>query len=126
MTVALFSRYMRSSMIENLAQDYVRTARAKGLSEQSVLFGHMLRNALIPIATLVGLSFPAVISGALVTESVFNYPGMGLLFYDAAVSRDYPVLIGVILVVAVAAVVGSLVADVLYAVLDPRVRYVRI
>jgi peptide/nickel transport system permease protein len=123
-TVALFSRYMRSSTIENLTQDYVRTARSKGVGPRRVLFGHILRNALIPIATLIGLSLPAILSGALVTESVFNYPGMGLLFFQAAVTRDYPVLIGVIVVVAIAAVLGSLLADILYAVLDPRVRYV--
>jgi peptide/nickel transport system permease protein len=121
-TVALFSRYMRSSMLDNLVQDYVRTARAKGVSTAGVLYGHVLRNALIPIVTLLGLSLPGIFSGALITEAVFNYPGMGLLFWDSSQTRDYPVLLGVTLVVAVATVVGNLLADVFYAVVDPRVR----
>jgi peptide/nickel transport system permease protein len=122
-TIALWSRYMRSSAVDNLVQDYIRTARAKGASEARVLFGHLLRNALLPIITLVGLSLPAVLSGEVITESVFNYPGMGLLFWNAATSHDYPVLMGVTIVVGAATVVGSLVADLLYAVVDPRVRY---
>ena len=121
-TVALFSRYMRSSMLDNLVQDYVRTARAKGVSTAGVLYGHVLRNALIPIVTLLGLSLPGIFSGALITEAIFNYPGMGLLFWDSSQTRDYPVLLGVTVVVAVATVVGNLLADVFYAVVDPRVR----
>jgi peptide/nickel transport system permease protein len=120
--VALFSRYMRSSMLDNLVLDYVRTARAKGVSTTGVLFGHVLRNALIPIVTLLGLSLPGIFSGALITEAIFNYPGMGLLFWNSSQTRDYPVLLGVTLVVAVATVVGNLLADVFYAVVDPRVR----
>jgi peptide/nickel transport system permease protein len=123
-TIALFSRYMRSAVLDNLTEDYVRTAKAKGASERRVLVRHVLRNSLIPIATLLGLSLPGILSGALITESVFNYPGMGLLFYQAAQAQDYPVLLGVTFVVAVATVVGSLLADIAYAVLDPRVRYV--
>jgi peptide/nickel transport system permease protein len=122
-TLALFSRYMRSSVLDNLTEDYVRTAKAKGASERRILVRHVLRNSLIPIATLLGLSLPGVLSGALITESVFNYPGMGLLFYQQAQRSDYPVLLGVIIVVSLATVVGSLFADVAYAVLDPRVRY---
>jgi peptide/nickel transport system permease protein len=122
-TVALFSRFMRSSAMEALLQDYIRTARVKGLPERLVLFRHVLRNSLIPIITLIGLSLPATISGAVITESVFNYPGMGLLFWNAATSHDFPVLLGVTVVVATATVVGSLLADVLYAVADPRIRY---
>jgi peptide/nickel transport system permease protein len=122
-TIALWSRYMRSSAVDNLVQDYIRTARSKGASEARVLFGHLLRNALLPIITLVGLSLPAVLSGEVITESVFNYPGMGLLFWNAATTHDYPVLMGVTIVVGVATVVGSLLADLLYAVVDPRVRY---
>jgi peptide/nickel transport system permease protein len=114
---------MRSSAVDNLVQDYIRTARAKGASETRVLFGHLLRNALLPIITLIGLSLPAVLSGAVITESVFNYPGMGLLFWNAATTHDYPVLMGVTIVVGAAVVVGSLLADILYAVVDPRVRY---
>jgi peptide/nickel transport system permease protein len=120
--VALFSRYMRSSMLDNLVLDYVRTARAKGVSTTGVLYGHVLRNALIPIVTLLGLSLPGIISGALIVEAIFNYPGMGLLFWDSAQKRDYPVLLGVVLVVAIATVVGNLLADIGYAVVDPRVR----
>ena len=123
-TIALFSRYMRSSVLDNLTEDYVRTAKAKGASERRVLIRHVLRNSLIPIATLLGLSLPGIIAGALITESVFNYPGMGYLFYQSALNQDYPILLGITLVVAVATVVGSLLADIAYAVLDPRVRYV--
>jgi peptide/nickel transport system permease protein len=122
-TIALWSRYMRSSAVDNLVQDYIRTARAKGASEPRVLFGHLLRNALLPIITLVGLSLPVVLSGEVVTESVFNYPGMGLLFWTAATTHDYPLLMGVTIVVGAATVIGSLLADLLYAVVDPRVRY---
>ncbi len=123
-TLALFSRYMRSSVLDNLTEDYVRTAKAKGASERRVLIQHVLRNSLIPIATLLGLSLPGIIAGALITESVFNYPGMGYLFYQSALNSDYPILLGIVIVVAVATVVGSLLADIAYAVLDPRVRYV--
>ncbi|MGA7173767.1 MAG: ABC transporter permease [Candidatus Dormiibacterota bacterium] len=123
-TVALFSRYMRSAVLEQNVQDYVRTARAKGLSNRLVLVRHVLRNALIPVITLVGLSLGGILSGAVVVESVFNYPGMGLLFYQSAVTDDFPVLLGVSVVVAIATVVGNLIADVLYAVVDPRIRYV--
>jgi peptide/nickel transport system permease protein len=124
LTIALFSRYMRSSTLDNLTEDYVRTARAKGASERRVLMRHVLRNSLIPIATLVGLSIPGILAGALITEAVFNYPGMGYLFFQSANNQDYPVLLGFTMVVAVATVVGSLLADIAYAVLDPRVRYV--
>jgi peptide/nickel transport system permease protein len=123
LTVALFSRYMRSAAIENLVQDYIRTARAKGVSQTGIVFHHLLRNSLIPIITLVGLSLPITISGAVVIESVFNYPGMGLLFWTAATTHDYPVMLGFTVVVAIATVVGSLLADIMYAVADPRVRY---
>ncbi|MFZ0996488.1 MAG: ABC transporter permease [Candidatus Dormiibacterota bacterium] len=123
-TVALFSRYMRSSVLEQSVQDYVRTARSKGLSGNAVLFHHVLRNALIPVITLIGLSLGGILSGAVVVESVFNYPGMGLLFFQSAVDDDFPVLLGVTVVVALATVVGNLVADLLYAVIDPRIRYI--
>jgi peptide/nickel transport system permease protein len=122
-TIAQFSRFMRSSAIENLVQDYVRTARAKGAPERTVLFRHVLRNSLIPIITLIGLSLPFTLSGAVVTEQVFNYPGMGLLFWNAAITRSYDVMLGVTVTVGAAVVVGSLLADLLYAVADPRVRY---
>lgn len=122
-SVALFSRYVRASAVDELTEDYARTARAKGTSETRVLFDHVLRNVLIPVVTLLGLSLPWVFSGALVVESVFNYPGMGLLFWQAAVQHDYPILLGVTVIISVATVIGSLVADVVYAALDPRVRY---
>jgi peptide/nickel transport system permease protein len=122
-TIALFSRYMRSSVLDNISEDYVRTARAKGISRRRVLFRHVLRNSLIPIATLLGLSLPGIVSGALITESVFNYPGMGYLFLNAALGKDYPTLLGIVMVIGVATVIGSLLADIAYAVLDPRVRY---
>jgi peptide/nickel transport system permease protein len=123
-TFALFSRYMRSAVLDNVAEDYIRTARAKGVTSRRVLLRHVLRNSLIPIATLLGLSLPGIMAGALITESVFNYPGMGYLFYKQAQSQDYPTLLGIVIVVALATVVGSLLADILYAILDPRVRYV--
>jgi peptide/nickel transport system permease protein len=122
-SIALFSRYMRSAVLDNITEDYVRTARAKGAGQRRVLLRHVLRNSLIPIATLLGLSLPGLIAGALITESVFNYPGMGYLFYQSALNQDYPVLLGLTVVVALATVAGSLLADVAYAVLDPRVRY---
>ena len=121
-SVAFFSRYVRSSALENLLQDYVRTARAKGASTRRVVFRHVLRNTLVPVVTLVGISLPFVFAGTLISEQIFNYPGMGLLFFNAAVARDYPVLLGVTLVVSAATVIGSLIADVGYALLDPRVR----
>lgn len=120
---AQFSRFMRSSAIENLVQDYIRTARAKGISNTRVVFRHLLPNSVTPIITLVGLTLPIVLSGAIVIEAVFNYPGMGYLFWTAALKQDYPLMMGFTIVVGVATVVGSLVADLLYAAVDPRVRY---
>jgi peptide/nickel transport system permease protein len=122
-TIASFSRYMRSSMMDALAEDYIRTARAKGASNRRVLYGHALRNALIPILTLLGLSLPAIVSGAVITETVFNYPGMGLLVVYAAENSDIQLVLGTTLVATVATVLGSLVADILYAVADPRIRF---
>jgi peptide/nickel transport system permease protein len=124
-TIASFSRYMRSSMMEAMTEDYVRTARAKGAGPRRVLFVHALRNAIIPIVTLLGLSIPAIVSGAVITETVFNFPGMGLLTYQAATNTDVPLLLGTALVATLATVVGSLLADILYAVVDPRIRYAR-
>jgi len=121
-TVAQFSRFMRSSVIDNLLQDYVRTARAKGTSTIQLVRRHLLRNSLLPIITLVGLSLPSVISGAIIVEALFNYPGMGWLFWTAAGAHDYPTLMGFTLVVGIATVVGNLLADVAYAVADPRIR----
>ncbi len=120
---ALWSRYMRSSVMDNLVQDYVRTARAKGASERRVLFNHILRNSLITIVTLLGLSLPFMISGAIFIEYVFNYPGMGLAFYNAANNVDFQVLLGFTVLATVATIAGNLLADIGYALLDPRVRY---
>jgi peptide/nickel transport system permease protein len=121
-SIASFSRYMRSSMLDAMAEDYIRTARAKGASNRRVLYGHALRNALIPILTLLGLSLPAIVSGALIVENVFNYPGMGLLTVQSAFNDDIPVVLGTTLVITIATVIGSLLADILYAVADPRIR----
>ncbi len=122
-SIASYSRYMRSSMIDSLAQDYIRTAKAKGVSRRTILLGHALRNSLIPMATLIGLSIPGLLSGAIITEEVFNYPGVGLLFIQSADSEDFPVLLGLTLIAAIGVIVGNLVADIGYAVLDPRIRY---
>jgi len=120
---ALWSRYMRSSVLDNLVQDYVRTARAKGATERQVIWGHVFRNSLVSIVTLLGLSVPALVGGAILIEAVFNYTGMGLAFYQAALNNDYQVLLGFTVLATLATVVGNLLADIGYAVLDPRVRY---
>jgi peptide/nickel transport system permease protein len=120
---ALFGRYMRASAVESLAQDYIKVARAKGMPEHKVLWGHVLRNSLLPIVTLLGLSLPWLFTAGLVIEQIFNYPGTGLLFYTSAQSQDYPVELGITIMIAVTTVVGNLLADVTYAVLDPRIRY---
>ena len=120
---ALWSRYMRSSVMDNLVQDYVRTARAKGASERRVIWRHVFRNSLVSIVTLLGLSLPTLVAGAIFIEVVFNYPGMGLAFYQAALNVDYQVLLGFTVLATVATIVGNLLADIGYALLDPRVRY---
>jgi peptide/nickel transport system permease protein len=120
---ALWSRYMRSSVLDNLVQDYVRTARAKGASEGRVIWVHVFRNSLVSIVTLLGLSIPSLVGGAILIEVVFNYPGMGLAFYQAALNVDYEVLLGFTVLACVATIAGNLAADIGYAVLDPRVRY---
>lgn len=122
-TYALFSRYMRSSAIDNLAQDYIKTARAKGLPERLVLWRHLLRNSLVPVTTLVGLSLPAVLTAGLVLEELFNFQGLGLEYFNAATTDDFPVMLGITVLVGTATVLGNLFADITYAVLDPRVRY---
>lgn len=121
-TVAAFSRYIRSSVLDELAQDYVRMARSHGASRRIILFGHVLRNSAGPVVTLLGLYLPFIVSGTLITEFVFNYPGIGLLAFNAATSQDYPVMLGVVVVVGAATVIGSLLADIGHALLDPRVR----
>jgi len=120
--LAGYLKYARASMLEVLGQDYVRTARAKGVPERRVIFRHALRNALIPIITILGLDLPFVVGGAALTETVFNWPGMGRLFVDAAYAREYTILMAVTVVIAVVVVLGNLLADILYAAVDPRVR----
>lgn len=124
-TMASFSRYMRSSMMDVMAADFIRTARAKGIKRRRILFVHALRNAILPIITLIGLALPGIVAGAVITETVFNFPGMGLLTVDAIQRNDLSVIVAVTVVFAVATVIGSLVADILYAVADPRIRYAR-
>jgi peptide/nickel transport system permease protein len=120
--VAVFSRFMRSATLENLEEDYVRTARAGGASGTGILWRHVFRNSLTPVVAMLGYYVPVLFGGSLVVEQLFNYPGMGLLFWNAAQSSDYPVLLGCVLVIAVATVCGTLIADVLQTVIDPRVK----
>jgi peptide/nickel transport system permease protein len=119
---AAYSRYLRSSILEVLGQDYVRTAHAKGLSRRAVLFKHALRNAILPFVTIVGLDIPFLLGGALVTESVFAWPGMGRLFWEYAQRGDYPVVLGVLLLTSTAVVFFTIIVDLIYTVVDPRIR----
>lgn len=121
--IAGWSRYMRSSMIEVVKQDYMRTARAKGVGSTALLMRHALRNAVIPLITVVALDFGAIAGGATITEGVFAWPGMGLLFIDSLDRRDYPVLIAMLVLSAFFVITFNLIADILYAVMDPRIRY---
>lgn len=116
------SRYMRSNLLEVIRQDYVTAARAKGLSERDVIYRHAVRNALIPVITILGLSVPELIGGSVIFESVFGIPGMGQLFYQSVMSRDYPVVMGILTIGAFLTLVGNLIADICYALVDPRVR----
>ena len=120
---ARYIRYIRAAILEQIEVDYVRTARAKGLPERVVLLRHIFKNALLPLITLIALDVPSLLSGAIVIESIFAWPGMGRLFWSAAERTDIPVLMAVMLLVAVLTVIANLVADVLYAVVDPRIRY---
>jgi peptide/nickel transport system permease protein len=120
--VAGYSRYLRSSLLEVLGQDYVRTGRAKGLAERQVLFKHALRNAALPFVTIVGLDIPFLLGGAIVTESVYSWPGMGRLFWEYAQRGDFPVVMGVLLLVSTAVVFFTILTDVIYTVVDPRIR----
>jgi len=121
--IAGWARYMRSSMLEVLHQDYVRTAKAKGLPRSRVLGKHALRNAMIPIITLLGLSIPALLAGAAITETICSYPGLGAMFVQSVTVRDYPTVLALTMVGGVTVVVGNLLADVLYGVVDPRIKY---
>ncbi|MFI6080660.1 ABC transporter permease [Streptomyces sp. NPDC051217] len=120
--IAVFSRYMRAATLENLSEDYVRTARAGGSRSRAILWRHVFRNSLTPVIAMLGYYVPVLFGGALVVEQLFNYPGMGLLFWTAAQSSDYPVLLGCVLVIAIATVVGTLLADIVQRLIDPRVK----
>lgn len=120
---AAYMRYMRSEVLDVLGSDYIRTARAKGMTERNVLYKHTLRNALIPIITLLGFELGALLSGAVITEGVFQYPGLGTLFLNAIGNRDYPVIMGINLLLGFFILLGNLLADILYAIVDPRIRY---
>lgn len=121
--IVSFTRYTRSQVLEVLGQDHVRTARAKGLMEDAVARRHVLRNALTPTVTILGGLLPALISGAAITEGIFNWPGMGRLFLEAAFTRDYPLLLAIFSLVTAATLIGTLIADLLYGFVDPRIRY---
>jgi peptide/nickel transport system permease protein len=120
--IPLVMRYARSTMLEVLRQDYVTTARSKGLAERIVLLGHAFRNALIPLITVLGMSLPEILSGAVITETIFQWPGMGMLAVRAVAARDYPLILGTILVTATMVLLSNLLADLLYATADPRIR----
>ena len=121
-TVAGYSRFLRSTILEVLGLDYIRTARAKGLSQRTVLFKHALRNAILPFVTIIGLDIPFLLGGALVTESIFAWPGMGRLFWEYALRGDYPVVLGVLLLTSAAVVFFTIVVDMVYTLIDPRIR----
>lgn len=120
--LAGLSRYMRANMLEVIRQDYILTARAKGLSERQVIYRHALRNALLPAITILGLSIPGLIGGSVIFETIFAIPGMGQLFYMSVMARDYPTVMGILLIGAILTLVGNLIADISYAVADPRIR----
>ena len=120
--LAGLSRYMRANMLAVIRQDYILTARAKGLSERAVIYRHALRNALLPVITILGLSIPGLIGGSVIFETIFAIPGMGQLFYMAVMARDYPVVMGILFIGAVLTLFGNLIADVFYALADPRIR----
>jgi peptide/nickel transport system permease protein len=121
--VAWYSRFLRSSMMDVLHEDYVRTAKAKGAAENSVYYKHALRNAILPLVTLIALDLPSLFAGALFVETIFSWPGMGRLFWDAAKGRDYPVLLGVVMITAVLIIVCNILADLAYGWLNPQVKY---
>lgn len=120
--LAGISRYMRTSMLEIMHKDFIRTARAKGLSERAVIYKHALKNALLPIVTIIGLSIPGLIGGSVIFETIFAIPGMGKLFFDSVMARDYPVIMGILFIGAILTLLGNLTADIMYAYVDPRIR----
>ncbi|HHZ02345.1 MAG TPA: ABC transporter permease [Tissierellia bacterium] len=122
-STASFMRYTRSSMLEVIKQDYIRTARAKGLKEKTVIYRHAFRNGIIPIITLLGFWIPSLLSGAVVTETIFALPGLGKISVEAAMNRNYPLILGINSLLTILTLIGALVADLLYAIADPRIRY---
>jgi peptide/nickel transport system permease protein len=124
-SLAGLSRYMRSSMLEILSQDYITTARAKGVKERTIIFKHALKNALLPVITLLGFSLPALIGGSVIFETIFAIPGMGQLFYQGVMARDYPLVMGILVIGACLTLIGNLLADLCYALADPRIRHGR-
>jgi peptide/nickel transport system permease protein len=122
-SIAAYGRYIRASMLEVINQDYIRTARAKGLREQIIIYRHAFKNAALPLVTLVGLDLPMLLGGAIVTESIFAWPGMGRLFLDHTVRSDFPVLMGILMMISVAVVIFQIITDITYTFLDPRIRY---
>jgi peptide/nickel transport system permease protein len=122
-SLAYYSRFIKANMEEAVRQDYIRTARAKGVSPRSIIWKHAFRNTLIPLVTLIGLTLPSLLSGAIILERIFAWPGMGTLFFESIHERDYPVIMGLTLMFSLLTLLGQLLADVLYAVVDPRVTY---
>ncbi len=122
-SLAYYSRFVRANLQEVIRQDYIRTAKAKGVGPVAVLFRHAFRNTLIPLVTMIGLTLPALLSGAIILEYIFSWPGMGMLFFESIRERDYPTLMGLMLMFSVLTLLGQLLADILYAVVDPRVSY---
>jgi peptide/nickel transport system permease protein len=120
--IAGLSRYSRSSMLEVIRQDYIRTAKAKGLPESQVILRHAFRNALMPVVTILGLSVPGLIGGGVIFETIFAIPGMGQLFYSSTMARDYPTIMGILVIGAILTLFGNLIADIAYALVDPRIR----
>jgi len=121
--LAVWTRYIRSQMLEVIRQDFVRTARSKGLGNASIIYGHALRNALLPLVTLISLSLPGLVGGAFIIETVFAWPGIGRLTVEAARKSDYTLILGTVLMVSVLTLIANLLADVVYALVDPRIRY---
>ncbi|MBP3039073.1 ABC transporter permease [Bacillaceae bacterium Marseille-Q3522] len=120
---AIYFRYMRSELLEVMGKDFIRTAKAKGVPEGKLLYKHTLRNAMIPIITLMGFEFGSLVSGAIITEKVFSWPGIGTLFLDSILTRDYPTIMAISFIIAVAILIGNLLADIFYSIVDPRIRY---
>ena len=121
--LALTTRLTRASMLETLKEDYILTARAKGLFEREVLYGHALRNAILPVVTITGLNIGYMLAGAVLTETVFSWPGLGRLVYESVLRRDYPMLMGELIFISIAVILANLLTDIVYAYLDPRIQY---